>query len=84
VLLNVCFKRSAFFASVTSATITRGIVHTLLHLLGISNQSSSQQCPMECMFSFENGPDIEMVSSASEFLGYTINIWDDSALVYCI
>jgi hypothetical protein len=40
---------------------------------------------MECMFSFESGPDIEMVSSASEFLGNTLNTWDnDSALVYFI
>jgi hypothetical protein len=40
---------------------------------------------MECLFSFENGPDIEMVSSASEFLGNTLNIWDnDSALIYGI
>jgi hypothetical protein len=36
------------------------------------------------MFSFENGPDIEMVSNASEFLRDALNIWDDTALVYCI
>jgi hypothetical protein len=37
------------------------------------------------MVSFENGPDIEMVSNVSEFLLDTVNIWDnDSALVYCI
>jgi hypothetical protein len=37
------------------------------------------------MFSFENGPDIETVSNAPEFLGNTLNIWDnDSALVYYI
>jgi hypothetical protein len=37
------------------------------------------------MFSFENNPGIYTISSASEFLGDTINIWDnDSALVYCI
>jgi uncharacterized protein YxjI len=37
------------------------------------------------MFSFENGPDIETVRNASEFLGDTFNIWDnDSALVYCV
>jgi hypothetical protein len=36
------------------------------------------------MFSFENGPDIETISNASEFLGDTLNIWNnDSALVYC-
>jgi hypothetical protein len=35
------------------------------------------------MFSFENGPEIETVPSASEFLGNTLNIWDnDSALVH--
>jgi hypothetical protein len=37
------------------------------------------------MFSFENGPDIEMVSSAFEFLGNTFKIsGNDSALVYYI
>jgi hypothetical protein len=37
------------------------------------------------MFSFENCPDIEMVSNASEFLWNTLNIWDnDSDLVYCV
>jgi hypothetical protein len=37
------------------------------------------------MFSFENGPEIEMVLSVSEFLGNTPNIWDDySALLYYI
>jgi hypothetical protein len=37
------------------------------------------------MFSFENGPDIETVSNASEFLEDTLNIQDnDSGLVYCI
>jgi hypothetical protein len=35
------------------------------------------------MFSFENDPDIETLSNASEFLGDTFNIWDnDSDLVY--
>jgi hypothetical protein len=34
------------------------------------------------MFSFENGPEIEMVPSASEFLGNNPNVWgNDSALV---
>jgi hypothetical protein len=28
------------------------------------------------MFSFENGPDIETVSNASEFLGDALNIWE--------
>jgi hypothetical protein len=61
------------------------VVHTLLHLLGISSWPSFHQCPKECMFSFENAPDIETVSSASRFLGDTHNIRDnDSALVYCI
>jgi hypothetical protein len=37
------------------------------------------------MFSFENGPDIETVSGASEFHGGTLNMWDNgSALVHCI
>jgi hypothetical protein len=37
------------------------------------------------MFSFENGPDIETVPSGSEFLGNTLNIWDnDHALVYLV
>jgi hypothetical protein len=61
------------------------IVHTLLRLLGNSVRSSVHQCPTECMFSFENGPDIEAVSNTSEFLGDTLNIWDNgSVLVYCI
>jgi hypothetical protein len=33
------------------------------------------------MFSFENGPDIEMVSNASKFLGYTLNTWDNDHAV---
>jgi hypothetical protein len=37
------------------------------------------------MFSYENDPDIEMVSNVSEFLGDTLNIWDnDSALEHYI
>jgi hypothetical protein len=37
------------------------------------------------MFSFENDPEIETVSNAPEFLGETLNIWDNhSALVYFI
>jgi hypothetical protein len=52
------------------------VVHTLLRLLGITSRSSFHQCPTECMFSFENGHDIETISSASEFLGDTFNIWD--------
>jgi hypothetical protein len=62
---------SARFTDVTSTTIICEIVHTVLHLLGISKWSSFHQCPKECMFSFENGPDIEMVSNESEFLGDT-------------
>jgi hypothetical protein len=58
-------------------------VHILLRLLGISNRPSFHQCPTACMFSFENGRDIETVSNACEFLGD--NIWNnDCALVYCI
>lgn len=59
------------------------LAKTLLHLLGISNQSSSHQCCMECMFSFKNGPGIETISNASEFVRHTLNIWDnDCALAY--
>jgi hypothetical protein len=37
------------------------------------------------MFTFENGPDIEALSNAPEFLGDTLSIWDnDRALVCCI
>jgi hypothetical protein len=40
---------------------------------------------MECIFGFENNPEIETVSNASEFIGDALNIWDsDSVLVYCI
>jgi hypothetical protein len=49
------------FTDVTCATVTRDAVHTLLCLLGISNRYSFLQCPTECMFSFENGPDIGTV-----------------------
>jgi hypothetical protein len=39
----------------------------------------------QCLFSFENGPGIETVSSAFEFLGHTPKIWDNnSALVQCV
>jgi hypothetical protein len=64
--------------------LTWDVIHTVLSLLGVSNWSGFHQCPKEFIFSFENGPDIEMVSSASEFLGDTLNIWDnDCALVCC-
>jgi hypothetical protein len=82
VLRKAYFYRCACFANVTSATITRDILYTLLHLAGNSNRSGVHQRPMEC--SYENGPDIETVSNASEFLGDTLNVWDDSSLVYCI
>jgi hypothetical protein len=37
------------------------------------------------MFNFENGPEIETVPNASEFLGNALSIWDnDSALVYFV
>jgi hypothetical protein len=81
VLHNAYFYKSAYFADVT---VTWDIVHTLLCLLGISDKSSFHQCSMECKFSFENGPDIEMVSNASEFLRDTLDICDDCATVYCI
>jgi hypothetical protein len=32
---------------------------------------------MDCLFRFENIPDIEMVSNPSEFLGDTLIIWDN-------
>jgi hypothetical protein len=57
----------------SSATITWDAVHTLLRLLGISNPSSFHQRPTECMFSFENGTDIEAVCNESEFLGYVVS-----------
>jgi hypothetical protein len=53
--------------------------------MGIINRSSFDQHPMECMFSFEKGSDIEVVSSAFDFLGDTLNIRDnDRALVYFV
>jgi hypothetical protein len=58
---------SAGFADIASATVPWDIVHTLLLLLGICNLSSVHQRPTECMFSPENCPHIETVSSASEF-----------------
>jgi hypothetical protein len=37
------------------------------------------------MFSFTNGPEIETVSSGSEFFGDTLDMWDNNhALLYCI
>jgi hypothetical protein len=66
-------------------TFTQNTIHTLLHLLGISNQSSFHQCPTDCMFCFEDGPNIEVVPTASEFFGDASNIGDnDHALIYCI
>jgi hypothetical protein len=76
---------SASFADVTSATITWDAVHALLRPLGFSNRTSFHQCPTECMFNFENGPEIETLPNASAFLGNTLNIWDnDSSLVCCV
>jgi hypothetical protein len=56
------------------------VIYTQLRLLGISNRSSFHQCPTECTFSFEYGPDIETVSDASEILGYIISIWNNDNL----
>jgi hypothetical protein len=64
------------FTDVTSATIAWDAVRTLLRLMGISNRSSFHQCHTEYMFSFENDPDVETISDASEFLGDTLSIWD--------
>jgi hypothetical protein len=35
------------------------------------------------MFSFENGPNIEAVPSASEFFGNTPNVWDSDRTIIC-
>jgi hypothetical protein len=83
--VNEYFQMSACFANATSATVTWDIVHTLLRQLGIPNRFSVHQYPTDFMFRFENCPDIETVPNESEFLGDTVNIWDnDSALVYCV
>jgi hypothetical protein len=58
--------------------------HTLLHLLGISNWSSSHQCPTQCIFSFEYASDIETVPNSSEFLRNTLNIWDITVPWYTV
>jgi hypothetical protein len=42
--------------------------------MGISNWSCFHRCPTECTFSFENGPETEIISNASEYLGDIINI----------
>jgi hypothetical protein len=64
---------------------SHGILHALLRLLGISDRSNFLQCPTGHTFSFENDRGIETVSSASEFLGDTLNIWDNNrAMVHCI
>jgi hypothetical protein len=86
-LLDAYISRSACFTDVTSTTITWNVVlvHILLRLLGIYNRSSSHQWPMDCMFSSENGSDIETVSNESEFFGGAFNIRNnDYVLVYCI
>jgi hypothetical protein len=76
---------TAYFAEVTSVTITWNSVNTLLRLLSISNRSRFDHYPTGCMFSFENGPNIEAVPNASEFLRSTHTIWDnDRAIIYCI
>jgi hypothetical protein len=36
------------------------------------------------MFTFENGPDIETVSNASEFLGNSFNIWVNDSVPWYI
>jgi hypothetical protein len=73
VLLIANFQKSACFGDVTSATVTWNTIHTLPRPLGISNRSRFHR-PTECKFSFEKGPDIETVSSTSEFFGNTPNI----------
>jgi L-rhamnose mutarotase len=81
--LGVLAKKSAYFANVTSATITQNIILALLHLLGISNWSSFHQRPMDCMFSSKHYPDIETAFNESEFLTDVTNKWDnDNAIVY--
>jgi hypothetical protein len=63
---------SAWFAGVRTAAITWDAVHTLLNLLGISDRHKFHQCPMECMFNFDNVPDIKTVSNAAAYLGDTV------------
>jgi hypothetical protein len=62
--LNVYFWRSVCFTNATSATIAWDAVHTLLRLLAIYKWSSFHHCVMECLFSFENGPEIETAPNA--------------------
>jgi hypothetical protein len=78
------FLTSACFSDVTSATITWNTIYVLVHLLGISNRSSFHQCPMECILSFKNGFNIEVVPNACELFRNTANIQDnDCAMIYC-
>jgi hypothetical protein len=66
---------SAYFADITSATVTWDYVHTLLPLLDIFSRPSFHRFPTQCVFSFENGPVIETVSKVSAFLADIPDTW---------
>jgi hypothetical protein len=73
---NAYLQRPTYFAVVTSATITWNSIHKLLLLLDFSNWSSFYECPTECTFCFENGPNIEAVPNVFEFFVNIPKIWD--------
>jgi hypothetical protein len=85
-----CLVRSA--RPSLQSNIFCGLLHMHVGLILVFQQTLCQvtfmllrQCSIECIFIFENVSEIETVSSASEFLRNTLNLWDkDSALVYCI
>jgi hypothetical protein len=73
VLLNAYFQDSTRFADIISVTIRGNTIHILPFLLHLSAWYSCHQCPAECTYSFGNIPDIKVVPSTLEFLGYTPN-----------
>jgi hypothetical protein len=77
VLLNACFLGCTCFGSIAYTTVTWNAIHALPCLLFISDWFGYHQGPSQCVFGFENSPDIDAVPDASEFFGYTPYIRND-------
>jgi phosphatidate phosphatase APP1 len=54
----------------------------LFHCCNISHSRHTSPRYTECMFHFENGPNIEVVPNVSEFFRSTTNMWDNNHVFY--
>jgi hypothetical protein len=74
---------STCFANITLTTFTRDAIHTLSRILNISVRSGYHQRPTTGTFSFEDSPDVKIVSNPSEIFWYASAIGDGSHALRC-